>query len=212
MPIHLVSPRQKRNSGSAKSLPQVQEQGVAEGEVERWLPVVGYKGRYEVSNMGRVRSLLGKSIPVRVLKHTNRPGYYPVVNLMSFSHRARSQLVHRLVLTAFVGSAPRGMECSHKNGNRRDCRLSNIEWATRKDNQAMKRLHGTNGKKLTEQRVFLIRELAKEGCLPRNIAPLFCITEGTVRAVINNKIWAYRHNLIISNRRAVKRLKKMEAA
>jgi hypothetical protein len=52
-------------------------------------------------------------------------------------------LVHRLVLEAFVGPCPGGMECAHENGIGSDNRLENLRWATKKDNHADRWRHGT---------------------------------------------------------------------
>jgi HNH endonuclease len=57
--------------------------------------------------------------------------------------RARRALVHRLVLEAFVGKAPQGMQCAHADGNRANNALGNLRWVTRKENEADKLRHGT---------------------------------------------------------------------
>jgi hypothetical protein len=48
--------------------------------------------------------------------------------------KLKTMRVHRLVLDAFVGPCPDGMECRHLNGVKADCRLSNLAWGTRKEN------------------------------------------------------------------------------
>jgi hypothetical protein len=51
--------------------------------------------------------------------------------------------VHRLVLSAFVGACPDGMECRHLNGNRLDNRIANLAWGTKSENVADRKRHGT---------------------------------------------------------------------
>lgn len=110
---------------------------------ERWRDVVGYEGYYEVSDLGRVRSLprlaAGSSgswrrLPGRIL----RPGINPrtgrrVVNLRGDGMK-RTHTVYRLVLTAFVGPAPVGMEACHNDGDCVNDVLSNLRWDTSSGN------------------------------------------------------------------------------
>lgn len=105
---------------------------------ERWLPVVGYEGFYEVSDLGRVRSvnrttskrrLIGKMLsPVR-----NRNGGHVAVHLCRDGKR-ETRFVHWLVLRAFVGEGPDGFECDHINFDARDNRASNLRWISHVEN------------------------------------------------------------------------------
>ena len=64
-------------------------------------------------------------------------------NIGSCQHK--NYLIHQLVLDAFVGPRPDGMECRHLNGVRTDNRLSNLRWGTRSENQQDSLQHGTHG-------------------------------------------------------------------
>ena len=127
---------------------------------EEWRPVFGYEGLYEVSDQGRVRGLdrivprtgIG-ALPVRgrVLRGMLAKSGYPVVTLR---REARSKVctIHRLVLAAFVGPCPTGMEACHADGTRTNNRLENLRWDTRLGNAADMRAHGTHGSlRLTDQ-------------------------------------------------------------
>jgi len=112
-------------------------------DLERWLPVPGWETYYEVSDLGRVRSTPrvivmknGTPRPVRgrILRmHTLVPGGYVQVRF-SRGAEAVGLLVHRLVLLAFVGEPPEGMECCHGDSVRDNNRLSNLRWGTKGDN------------------------------------------------------------------------------
>lgn len=111
--------------------------------VERWLPVVGYEGLYEVSDHGRVRSLdreYTRSDGVRtrrsgrVLKPVPNSNGRHQVYLCVPGGKQRPQLVHRLVLEAFVGQCPEGMEACHKDDDHVNNNLSNLRWDTRQGN------------------------------------------------------------------------------
>lgn len=106
---------------------------------ELWRPVVGYEGTYEVSDAGRVRRVGG-----RVLKRTGRgKNRYPSVNL-SVAGVARCRFVHLLVIEAFVGPRPLGMQARHLNGDRNDPRLVNLRWGTPSENNLDRVAHGTH--------------------------------------------------------------------
>lgn len=101
---------------------------------EEWLPVVGYEGIYEVSDQGNVRSLdridnRGNQIAGRMRKPRPLPSGHLMVILSSNSIRS-PRLVHRLVLEAFVGPCPPGMECCHYDDDPTNNSLENLRWDT----------------------------------------------------------------------------------
>ena len=105
---------------------------------ETWKPVLGYDGLYEVSNYGRVWTLAktGRAARKHLLSpQQNTKGYCRIT--LRKNGVAQSSVVHRLVLLAFVGPCPSLYhECNHKNGIKWDNRLRNLEWVTRKENNA----------------------------------------------------------------------------
>lgn len=108
---------------------------------ENWAPAPGYEELYEVSDLGRVKSLrLGKLMKPHEVNY--RIGYLQVG--FSLAGRMKNFYVHRLVLEAFVGPCPDGMECRHLNGNARDNRLLNLAWGTRSENNFDRVKHGTH--------------------------------------------------------------------
>src|SRR5687767_15149188 len=118
------------------------------------MPIPDTEGRYEVSNVGRVRSLVAgcrhgsvpRKRPLAMTPFNNKPhrsGYW-VVNLR-VSGQVKCRCVSELVLTTFVGPRPSPIhDAAHLNGDRNVNRLSNLQWATKKENAAHKRLHGTH--------------------------------------------------------------------
>lgn len=113
---------------------------------EIWKPVVGYEGTYEVSNFGNVRSL-DREVPhgrypgvIQKVKSVKRPprmqpnGYWYVSLRKPRGHR-KHHLLHRVVLMAFVGPPPEGHEANHKDLDKSNNRLSNLEWVTPSENQ-----------------------------------------------------------------------------
>ena len=165
---------------------------------EAWKPVVGAEGQYEVSDLGRVRSVdrivrqsngagvvYDRLMPGRLL----RPGRMTAGHLTVAIGRGNSRQVHALVLEAFVGSAPLRHEARHKNGDPTDNRLANLAWDTRGNNTRDKKWH--RGTELTKLRPPQVREikqaLARGG--PRGfqarLAERFDVSPATISAVKN---------------------------
>lgn len=113
---------------------------------EKWLPVVGHEG-YEVSDHGRVRSVSRTFINAggrrhrvtgRVLKGGLDTYGYPIVSL----HGVKTRTVHQLVLEAFCGPKPLGMQTRHLNDVKTDNRLINLAYGTQSENEQDKLRNG----------------------------------------------------------------------
>lgn len=107
---------------------------------EEWRPVVGYEGRYEISNYGRLRGSrlnrqTGKSV---LLVSTQNECGYVRNGLYSKSGKMTLVFRHKLVLETFAQRRPPNHECNHKNGVRHDNRLENLEWVTKSVNNLHK--------------------------------------------------------------------------
>ena len=115
---------------------------------ERWLPVTGYEGYYEVSDRARVRSVPrrarnGRRVPGRVLRLGRHKYGYPTANLWR-DNRYTTRTVHSLVAEAFIGPCSEGMEVRHRNGDTANSSLSNLTYGTHADNMQDAIRHGTN--------------------------------------------------------------------
>lgn len=99
--------------------------------MEEWLPVVGTDLPYDVSREGQVRSL--RYDPPRHLQpQVNSSGYLRVA--LKIDGKTRWRGVHRLVAAAFIGPAPAGTEVNHRNGNKNDNSVENLEYIDHGDN------------------------------------------------------------------------------
>lgn len=119
---------------------------------EEWRPIADHLG-YEVSNLGRVRSVDrtiecgdGRTRRFRgsLLKgHADkRMGYHRVV--LYDRSLATARTVHSLVAEAFLGSRPEGQEVRHRNGDTSDNRATNLVYGTRSQNMQDSLEHGTH--------------------------------------------------------------------
>lgn len=98
---------------------------------EQWRAVVGHEGRYEISDQGRLRSIRRTS--QLLIKGTQTHWGHTSVKLYRHGKCTRTFL-HAVVLEAFVGPRPHGMESCHNNGNPADNRLANLRWDTKSAN------------------------------------------------------------------------------
>ena len=103
--------------------------------MEIWKNIVGYEGKYQISNLGRVKSLKDRyGYRERILKpSTNKRGYKKVV-LVKVGEKRKTFLVHRLVAEAFIPNPNNYSEVNHKDENPSNNNVDNLEWCTRKYN------------------------------------------------------------------------------
>lgn len=108
---------------------------------ETWKPVLGYEDLYEVSDLGRVRSLDRSFVNARgenrtysgkVLQSSVGNRYHQVT--LSMSGTRRSHHVHRLVLEAFRGPCTEDQVARHLNDDPSDNRLENLAWGSHSEN------------------------------------------------------------------------------
>lgn len=112
---------------------------------EVWRPIAGFEDLYEVSNLGRVRSLDRIQYnPVAATHQTLHPGHimngvvshrgYRMVGLRDVNGKRKNCSVHRLVAMAFIPNPNNLPWVNHKNYNQLDNRVENLEWCTEYDN------------------------------------------------------------------------------
>lgn len=172
---------------------------------ETWKAVIGYEGLYEVSDLGRVKSLsfrnrmATKKRELILSLAVNSRGY-PRVTLGNKGIK-RGHFVHHLVLMAFSGKCPKGMEAAHENGKRLDNRSDNLSWKTHTDNQADQRRHGTaaigeahGSSRLTEDNIRGIRAQMAMGVEQKQIAKSYGVTPTTICDIINGRTWTHLQN------------------
>lgn len=161
-----------------------------------WKPVVGYEGLYEVSDLGQIRSLVRKRI--RKLAST-RDGYC-VVGLWK-NKSVKLKPVHRIVLEAFIGPCPAGMESRHfPDNSRSNNQIANLSWATKAVNSADKKYHGTvhrpsgitNGcAKIDEDGARKVSTLRDSGRTQQEIANIVGISRTQVRNILTGRKWSH---------------------
>lgn len=170
----------------------------------KWRDVVGYEGSYRVSSDGRVKSV--------ARKRRNRFGWmvvpgkelgwwmsgYKFVLLRDGRGGCKTIAAHRLVLEAFVGPSPEGMQCRHLDGDSQNNHLSNLEWGTPQSNMDDRERHGRHHRgsrcrraKLTETDIPMIREMLALGYSMCSIGKWFGVTVGPIACIRNGTTWKH---------------------
>lgn len=107
---------------------------------EIWVPIPNYEGLYEVSNFGTVRSLtrtvkIGpnfRTIESQVLKPMFNRGYYQIIVCKNSKHKTLKP--HRLVAQLFIPNPQNKPEVNHRDANKLNNRVDNLEWNTSQEN------------------------------------------------------------------------------
>ena len=101
---------------------------------ENWKPVAGFNGSYEVSDQGRVRSWRKRGGGRLAAPRLLRPGRCKSGHMTVMLGRGNTRYVHHLVLEAFVGPRPEGLDGLHGPGGPGDNSLANLCWGTPEKN------------------------------------------------------------------------------
>lgn len=167
--------------------------------VHRDIP--GFPG-YAVGTDGSVwsRRTYGSSGRIDETWHQIRPqpahGYLGVI--LRRAGKSCPRRVHRIVMEAFVGPRPVGMECCHGNGNRRDNRWDNLRWDTSVANHADTIRHGRSTRgarascvKLVESQIPEIRAMAGRGISQRRIGSMLGVSQSAISLIVSGKNWGH---------------------
>lgn len=173
---------------------------------EEWRPIPGAEGWYSVSNLGSVRSEPVAQPPYRrrrggILRPGRGTKGYLLFRLCLPGARPKTMKVHRAVALAFLGSAPAGMQVNHKNGDKTDNRVENLEYVSCQENIRHcwdTGLHGIDHcrgeanrqAKLTENAVRFIREAHPLVSLGQ-LATRLGVTKQAVAMVVKRRTWKH---------------------
>lgn len=163
--------------------------------IEEWRKIPDWP--YEVSSFGNVRRIEYDGYGPLLKGGTSGPKRYKYPNvILSDGQRKKTFLRHHLVALVFMGPTPAGMEIDHKDGDRFNYRLDNLEFKTPSANimGAVERGHrGANrwNAKLTEDDVRHIRQAQQMGLSMKGIAEHFHIPYIQVYHVCKGNNWRH---------------------
>ena len=161
---------------------------------ERWLPVPGWRGLYEVSDHGRVRNAKTGRIMSQVERRKVR---YRQVTLKS-RPRKGVLYVHSVVLSAFVCARPPGLVCCHNDGDPTNNHVSNLRWDTPLSNTMDRIAHGRSfrgerhpGAQLTRSQVVEIRRAVASGVPRVKLAATYGVSRRTIGSIATGSTWKH---------------------
>lgn len=145
--------------------------------IEIWKPIEE-STHYEVSNLGNVRnSLTGYILKGRLSKS----GYLQVSIVLKETNKQANRYIHRLVAIYFLENPENKREVNHKNGDKIDNRVENLEWVTSSENQ-LHRQH-VLGKQKTSQR--RIGQFTKDGKLIQEFSSILIAAQSFGKSRVN---------------------------
>jgi hypothetical protein len=171
---------------------------------ERWIPVVGYEGLYEVSDAGRVKSLVpSKKRPIAGHVLTPKRSGQGYLCVALYRHGKPTTItIHQLVMRAFVGAVPDGMNVNHRDGKKKNNLLSNLEYVSYSENSRHALSKGlshpvsprgqANGNaSITETQAISIAQQLHAGERPCNIAREMGISAWPVYDIKARRKWQH---------------------
>lgn len=167
-----------------------------------WKDIPGWEGLYQVSNTGLVKRIgkKGGATVGKILSLTPNNAGYPIADLNHNGARKTTR-IHRLVMLAFVGECPEGMQVNHKNGNKTDNRIENLEYVTPGENTRHAHLNGlvssakgerSSNAKLKESEVREIISLLRDGEITMSeIARRYNVRLQCIQGIKYGKNWRH---------------------
>lgn len=155
---------------------------------EIWKAIPEFEGRYEVSNIGRIRSLItnkGKASGTILKPYMNHKGYWAIDLMRDGKQENRKKaVVHRCVAVAFISPPPsKNHQVNHKDGNKLNNSVNNLEWVTPGEHLAHTQNTGLFKTKVSDEQVneIIIYLLAR---VPQTqIALKYGISQATVSKI-----------------------------
>lgn len=168
---------------------------------EIWKTIENYSD-YEVSSLGRIRSNKRKAVGIvgYVLKpKVDKGGYLTIPTMYRDDGKIKTLKVHRLVAQAFIDNPNNYPQVNHRDGDKTNNNVDNLEWCTHKQNFKHAKEHGLRPKgeehgrhKLTWDDVNYIREHHKKGDKEfgaNGLARKFGVTPRVITLIMRNEIW-----------------------
>lgn len=167
---------------------------------EIWKDIKGYEGKYQISSLGRVKSIVNKKH--RILKSFPcKKGYHRLGLANGKRGFKTSYAVHRLVAEAFIPNPENKLEVNHKDSIRHNNVLENLEWATHSENQQhaykfANRCHKADNhpqKILNSNIVKEIRALPKRFGMGRELARKYNVSFSCIHNILNYRTWNHEN-------------------
>ena len=167
---------------------------------EELFPIKDYEGLYAITKTGKVWSYPKQNGYYKESKLHNGKFLSQCINhkgytIVQFNHKR--YFLHRLIAETFIPNPDKKSQVNHKNCNKLDNRIDNLEWCTHKENMEHAKFNNLTPKgskngnsKLTEFDVLCIKKLL-EKTKAKDIAEMFNVTDETIYGIKNNMTWMH---------------------
>lgn len=172
-------------------------------ETEEWRDIAGYEEFYQISSVGWVRATVYRSgkrhAKGNLLKpYKSKRGY--LMYILQRDGKAKGFTAHSLVARAFIGERPEGLTINHRDGNKENNHVDNLEYVTQKENSQHAAdtglllpqkgtAHGMA--KLTDEMVLEIRKRAANGEKQRELATEYKVSFQTISKIVRRLRWKH---------------------
>lgn len=175
--------------------------------MEVWKDVIGYEGFYQISDLGRVKRLetivdgrqgFKFTVQEKILALEVCTTGYKRVTLCK-NGKTKRFLVHRLVAEMFINNENKLKQVNHKDGNKGNNKLQNLEWASQSNNQkhayktGLQKIQRGEARKnvaiLKWEQIYQIREMSNSGKTSYEISDLFNINRRHINKIVSNEAW-----------------------
>lgn len=173
--------------------------------IENWKPVIGYEFLYEVSDLGKIRTVPKKGFNKQIIRKTRkdiRTGYL-VIQLRK-NNVSKTIRIHSIVIETFLGiKTTRKLVCNHINGIKTDNRLINLETISQKENVRHAIKLGLTkipikderpNSKIKEKDFDLLKKYFDEGKTSKEISKIFNVNPTTISRIRKGKRRVYLFN------------------
>lgn len=175
-------------------------------EVEIWKDIEGFENKYQISNFGNIKSLdridsLGRFHKSKILKKSIEKDGYEYITLLCKKSKSKSFFIHRLVAYSFMFNLDNLPQINHKDGNKCNNRVSNLEWNTAQQNviHALNKGLRKSGENhpwsvLTNYQVLQIPKLLEQGMTQKSISKLYNVSYSCIKNICQKRKWKYLSN------------------
>jgi len=171
------------------------------------VPVFGYEGYYDVTENGDIFSVrtyynkqkkTSRKVDIKLKPQPDKDGY--LSQMFCVNYKQKLSKVHRVVWESFFGKIENGMQINHKDGNKANNNLDNLEVVTPKENTQhswdtglRKKQYGkeTTNCKLDFEQVKEIRKMYSEGKSQNELGRMFGVHSTNIHYIVNNKTRVY---------------------
>jgi hypothetical protein len=167
--------------------------------MEKWKDIDGYEGKYQISNYARARNIQTGNI----LKTVKGKTGYKVLSVYNGKHKTFK--LHRLIALAFIPNPDNKPCINHKDGDKLNNSIENLEWVTHSENNKhafdnglkdVSKINFCNGSrcwasKITEKDVVKIKQLISKGISLGVISKKYGVTKQSIFHIKTGRNWAW---------------------